>query len=122
MPGLLLDTNSVIYFFNGEENISNLIEKTEERVYLSFITKIELLCFETADEDVMKKIYEFIREVEILYIDDEIITNTIDCRKNMKLKLPDAIIAATAKTKALPLVTADKSFQKVKNIRIISPI
>lgn len=122
MPGLLLDTNSVIYFFNGEENISNLIERTEERVYLSFITKIELLCFETVDEDVMKKIYEFLREVEILYIDDEIITNTIDCRKNMKLKLPDAIIAATAKTKALPLVTADKSFQKVKNIRIISPI
>ena len=122
MSGFLLDTNSVIYFFNGEKNISDLIEGTEDRIYLSFITKIELLCFETTDEDVMKKIHEFLREVEILYIDDEIITNTIDCRKKMKLKLPDAIIAATAKTKDMPLITADKSFQKAKDIRIISPI
>jgi len=47
MPGYLLDTNSVIYFFNGEEPISKLIKEAENNISISFITKIELLCFET---------------------------------------------------------------------------
>ncbi len=46
-PGYLLDTNSVIYFFNGEEPISKLIKEAENNISISFITKIELLCFET---------------------------------------------------------------------------
>ncbi len=47
MSGYLLDTNSVIYFFNGEEPISTLIKEAENSISISFITKIELLCFET---------------------------------------------------------------------------
>lgn len=122
MAGFLLDTNSVIYFFNGEKKISAIIEGLKDRFYISFITKIELFCFESTDEAVKKTIHEFLREVEIIYIDDEIINNTIYCRKKMKLKLPDAIIAATAITKGIPLITADKVFQKLKDVEIISPI
>ena len=122
MSGYLLDTNSVIYFFNGEEPISKLIKEAENNISISFITKIELLCFET-ENDIAKKIAEFISEIEVVYISDEIIEKTIDYRKNLKLKIPDAIIAATAKVKELTLVTADKSLsQKLKELKIANPI
>ena len=123
MPKYLLDTNSVIYFFNGEEKISKLIEKAKDQAYISFITKIEMLCFEIADKDVKKKIYEFLEEIKVISIDDEIIAQTIEYRKSMKMKVPDAIICATAKVRGLTFVTADKSLtKKLKEIKFISPI
>lgn len=122
MSDYLLDTNAVIYFFNGEEKISKLINETKGKINISFITKIELLCFE-ADDAVVKEIAEFVKEIEVVLINDEIITKTIDYRKNLKLKIPDAIIAATANVRELILVTADRSLaQKVKELTIISPI
>lgn len=122
MPDYLLDTNAVIYFFNGEESISKLINETKGKINISFITKIELLCFE-AEDAVGKEIAEFVKEIEVLLINDEIITRTIHYHKNLKLKVPDAIIAATANVRDLILVTADRSLaQKVKELTIISPI
>lgn len=123
MSGYLLDTNSIIYFFNGEEKISKLIEEAEGHISISFITKIELLCFETEDKDIIREIVEFLKEIDVGYIDNEIITKTIDYRKNLKIKVPDAIIVATAWVRDLTLVTADKSLtKKLKDVKIISPI
>ncbi|MCF6148357.1 MAG: type II toxin-antitoxin system VapC family toxin [Candidatus Kuenenia sp.] len=75
MSDYLLDTNAVIYFFNGEEKISRLINETKGRVNISFITKIELLCFET-DDAVSKEIAEFVKEIDVVLINDEIIIKT----------------------------------------------
>ena len=122
MPGYLLDTNSVIYFFDGEETVSYLIENAKYQIVISCITKIELLCFEANDKAAVKGIRDFLKEVEIVYIDDDIIDSAVNYRKSHKLKVPDAIIAATAKAMRLSLVTADKAFQKIPDIEIISPI
>jgi predicted nucleic acid-binding protein len=40
MAGYLLDSNAIIYFFNGEKKIADLIEKTKDDLFVSFITKI----------------------------------------------------------------------------------
>jgi predicted nucleic acid-binding protein len=40
-------------------------------------------------------------------------------RQNNKIKLPDAIIAATAMQYGLPLVTADKGFSKITNLDLL---
>lgn len=123
MQRLLLDTNAVIYFFDGEESISELVLDQENEVIISFITKIELLCFETDDMDIMKNISEFLEEIKVIFIDDDIIFKAIEYRKKHKLKVPDAIIAATTKAHELTLVTADKSLsKKIEDIDITSPI
>jgi predicted nucleic acid-binding protein len=123
MAGYLLDTNSVIYFFNGESKISNLIEKAEEDIVISFITKIEMLSFEVDDTAIKRKIGEFLKEIKIILIDEDIIKATIEYRRKFKLKVPDAIICATAKSLGLTLVTADKILIKnLKGLNIISPI
>jgi hypothetical protein len=123
MAGYLLDSNAIIYFFNGEKKIADLIEKTKDDLFVSFITKIEILAFEGADRAIQQKIEEFFDEIKIVLIDDGIIEKTIQYRKNTRLKIPDAIICATAKALGLTLVTADKSLsKKIKGIHIISPL
>jgi predicted nucleic acid-binding protein len=42
----------------------------------------------------------------------------IKLRKKYGLKIPDAIIAATAQTFNLPVLTADKEFSKAKDLDI----
>lgn len=123
MSNYLLDTNSVIYFFDGEEKISKFIENRKNLISISFITKIELLCFKTEDKNIINEINEFINEVEVLSIDDEIINKTIEYRRELNLKIPDAIIAATAKVRKFILVTADKSLiKKLEGMEIVTPI
>jgi predicted nucleic acid-binding protein len=46
----------------------------------------------------------------------------IDIRQKVKLKLPDAIIAASAIVLGLPVVTADKQFEKIPGFSAISVV
>jgi hypothetical protein len=123
MAGYLLDTNSVIYFFNGEKKIADLIEKAKDDIVISFITKIELLSFDIEDQATEKKVRQFLNEIRVILLDDDIITATIEYRKKLKLKIPDAMISATAKVLGLTLITADKVLsKKLTGIKITSPI
>lgn len=40
-------------------------------------------------------------------------------RKHYKIKLPDAIIAATAIVNQIPLITADKVFEQIKELNLV---
>jgi predicted nucleic acid-binding protein len=44
---------------------------------------------------------------------------TIEIRKRSKIKLPDAIIAASASVCGLPLLTADKQFEKISELNTL---
>ena len=63
---------------------------------------------------------EILKVCRIHTINDEIIENSIQIRTNYKLKIPDSIIAATAKTLNYPLLTADVEFQKLEKITTIN--
>ena len=43
---------------------------------------------------------------------------TIRIRRTHKVKLPDSIIAATAVTRKLALITADTGFSKIENLQL----
>jgi len=120
----LLDTNAVIYYFKGMQKavaVFKLIEDANEEVNLSVITKIELLSFDNEDE--LKNIDRLLVNSRIFSLDDEIVDKTIEVRRKYKLKLPDAIIAATAMVNNLILVTHNKKdFKKIRGLKIIDPL
>ncbi len=59
----------------------------------------------------------------IINLDDTIVNQTIILRKQHRIKLPDAIIAATAIVYNLTLVTHNSSdFGKILNLKIIDPM
>ena len=96
----LWDTNIAIYYLqqqfppNAEEFIDDLLK--EKQPVFSAITEIELLCWKTAAEDDLKILNNFINDALIIEPEQLIKFKTADIRKAHRIKLPNAIIAATA--------------------------
>jgi len=78
-----------------------LIKAINKNFIISFITQIEYLGY----KDVSKSSEALISLADIIRIDEQIIQTCIDIRKKHKIKVPDAIIAATAITRNLTLIT-----------------
>ena len=121
----LMDTNAVIEFLGSTLPLSsciwlqNIIDKDQH--HLSIINQIELLCFEGSPAE-MQILNDFIEVTNVFPLSDGVVQKTIDLRKNHKIKLPDAIIAATALNYNLTLITRNTSdFQKVANLFCIDP-
>jgi predicted nucleic acid-binding protein len=114
---LLLDTNAVLYVLNGDETLANFL--FERELYLSIISEMELLGYRNITEKEKQIIEEFLKELIIINIDEKIKVNTIEVKKTSNMKLPDSIIAATAISLKLPLVTSDKQFKTVKGLNLI---
>lgn len=65
------------------------------------------------------KLLELINDCWSIGWNEEIKLETIRLRKNYKIKLPDAIIAATAIANDIPLVSADIGFSQIKELDLI---
>ena len=114
------DTNALIHFFKGNPNLKQF---TTAPIYLSIITVIEFLSFPDIKEADKNLLFDFINEVKVvsLSLDDIVLLNTItQIRSLYKLKLPDAIIAATALSHRATLITNDKHFSKIPSLNIIT--
>ena len=109
---VLLDTNIVLYFLNGEETLIPILE--QKSLFLSFITQIELLGSKNIQPVDFIPIKSFIEECTVIDITPGIKETAIQVRKNYSLKLPDSIIMATSLWLNMPLITADKDFKKVE--------
>jgi predicted nucleic acid-binding protein len=70
----------------------------------------------------MKILKSFIEDSLIIELEQPIKIKTADIRKQYNLKIPDAIIAATALINNLTLITRNtKDFEKVEGLIIIDP-
>jgi len=103
----LLDTNILIYYFNGlvkDEKIDSLLQNSFN---ISIITKIEFLSWSKLNEDVQldKKARAFLSYAKLFDLNDQVAHKTIEIRRKFKTKTPDAIIAATALVYGMSVVT-----------------
>ncbi len=113
----LIDTCAAIKYLNATLPDSSLVfmdNIVDSDCIISFITKIELLAKKQIGPEDIIVIRKFLQNSQITYIDDIIIDQAIIIRRSTKVKLPDAIIAATAMVKNLILVSDnDEDFKKV---------
>ncbi len=122
----LIDTNAIIEFLagnipiTGNEWMQLIIEKNLHCI--SVINQIELLSFNyNIPSSDLLILEEFISTCIILPLTDPVVEKTIDLRKTHKIKLPDAIIAATAIIYDLSIVTRNTSdFIKIKNLDLVN--
>ena len=112
---ILADTNVVVYLLGGNARIAELLDGKE--VYLSFITELELFGKRTLTAAEKRKIHAFLDECIVVDVNASIKATVIKLRENYKLKLPDAIVAATAIEYNLPLFTADKQLAVVDELK-----
>jgi predicted nucleic acid-binding protein len=116
----LLDTNVVLDFMGKRLPAKSqffLSEIIDNEINISAINKIELLGFSFVEQTLI----DFVSFAEVYPIDDETIDKSIDLRKKYKIKLPDAIIAATAIVNNFTVITHNiKDFQKITELQVIN--
>lgn len=119
----LLDTNIVVGFLNGDRIINPFFENhlNETKLKISQITHLELLGYPKITHDEETVIKKFLKLVEILPLNDIVAEKTILLRRTTRLKLPDAIIAATAIVNRLTLVTCDTHFSTTPELQNLNP-
>ena len=114
---VILDTNIVIYFLLGHQDVDDYFYNFNP--IFSFITELELLSGKDFYPDEMESIKSFLSKQTIYGYIPALREIVIDIRQQKKLKLPDAIIAATAIYLDVPLVSSDKSLMNITGLKLI---
>lgn len=121
----LIDTNVIIYLLDKklpETAEAFLVSIIDESCQVSVITQIELLSWLPPRYEDKLILEVFVNGCHIIDLSPAIIQETIRLRQLYKLKLPDAVIAATALLNDWTLVSRnDKDFGKITGLKYINP-
>jgi predicted nucleic acid-binding protein len=123
MNSYLLDSNILIEYLNGHDRIVAYLDSIsiKENCIISIISKIELISFSQLTTNEIRKILTFLENFQNISLTDEIALKAAEIRRKHKLKLPDAVIAATAVISDARLVSGDEVFNKLKFIELVNP-
>lgn len=113
---LVVDTNILIYLHEANPIVSPYINSSW---CCSVITEIELLGAQKLSPVEKIKLQELIADCIVFPFSDTIKNICFEIRQNKKIKIPDAIIAATAIYFDLPLLSADKDFNDIPDLKFI---
>jgi predicted nucleic acid-binding protein len=120
----LIDTNAIIDYLGRkipENGMSFMNDVMDSIPIVSVISKIEILGFKTTDKN-YSILSDFMNDAIVLNLSDDVVNWTISLRKSVNIKLPDAIIAATAIAHNLSLITRNlNDFKKITNLQLVDP-
>ncbi len=114
---ILIDTNIAIYLLGGDRSLAEVLNG--KKIYVSFITQLELLGYSGISEKQKHQIENMLDYCVVIDINNRIKSEVLKLKKNYSIKLPDCIIAATALYLDLPLITSDKGFNKIDELNLM---
>jgi predicted nucleic acid-binding protein len=121
----LYDTNIFIYYLAGDETVSKFFTNdfiNNNYVVTTPIVRIELLCFSGLSEQEAEAIEDLLSQFDSVPISRKVENRTIALKRKHKIKLPDAIIAATALCQEAILVTRNiRDFQGIVELKLENP-
>jgi predicted nucleic acid-binding protein len=123
-PGYLLDSNVIIGYLakripdSGMKVISAIVDQTP---HISVISQIEVLRYNDTPEN-EAILNDFITSSVIHSLSPAVVQHTIELCKHSKIKLSDAIIAATALIEKYILVTRNTDdFNNIASLELLNP-
>lgn len=124
-PRFLANSNAVIDYTGGLLPTPAALRfdaVVNEEFNISIVTRIEALGFNGPSEQ-MQALEEFLNLATLFYVDDAVAARAIALRKTYKkLKLGDAIIAATALVFGFTLLTRNTDdFKNIAELVIVNP-
>jgi predicted nucleic acid-binding protein len=99
----LFDTNILIDYLNGVDLARDEFERYAERL-ISVVTWMEVLAGprDAAEEDVLET---FVRDFRVVELTRPVARGAIDLRRRRRIRLPEAIVWASARAESALLVT-----------------
>lgn len=112
----LLDTNAIIYIQKG------LVKESlpDNDISLSIISKIELLSFPDLSSNDKSFLNDFLSNFDVVPLSSDVERVTIEMRTKHKLKIPDAIICASAIVSDSLLITNDRKLIQIPDLKVKS--
>lgn len=104
MVKALFDTNILIDWLQGRDDARQEIDRFDDRA-ISIITWMEVMI--GAPEAAQQATRAFLAEFDIIAVDNPVAERAVDLRRRHRMKLPDALIWASAQVAGRLLVTRD---------------
>lgn len=120
----LVDTNILIYHTKGSQITIDFLTDiiTHHSFNISILTKIEFLGWHKHTPEGLKKCKQLINPANIYPVDEETANKAIELRRKMKIKLADAVIAATVLLNNLKLTTRNvNDFKVIEGLEVFNP-
>ena len=120
---MIFDTNVIIFISKNIIKVENLIAP-DIKPSISIITYIEALGYKFQTLEDLFYMQQICSSCQLINISDLIALETINLRKKHRIKLPDAIIYATAVVENVPLLTNNtKDFIALDGgVKLIDPL
>lgn len=118
----LLDTNAVVALLAGNIEVIQLIQDADW-LGISIITQLEFLAFSGLSQTDIDLFDRFIKRIEVIGLEPfnaVLLNQIIDVRLRYRLKLPDAIVVATAIAVGADVVSADAELQRISGVVVHS--
>ena len=122
----LLDSNVLIDALAGLSHGTRVLSEARKRpqvsIIYSAITRIEVLGFPNLSESEETAIRRLLNEFEEIAVTNSVVERTVQIRKLVRIKIPDALIAASADNAQAILVTRNTNdFQRVPGLTVVHP-
>lgn len=118
----LLDTNAVVALLRGEGDLPGVVEGAGW-VGISIITVLEFLSFPAltaADRACFEDFAGRVVVIDLTASNIALLQGAFEIRREARLKLPDAVVAASAQVNRAILVSADQEFSKVAGLDLVA--
>ncbi len=121
----LVDTNVLIDYMKPDADAALLadVERVlSEGAAVSIVTTMELLGWSGHTSETRQAAEALLAGLGEIPLSRQVVQQVIALRSSLSIKLPDAIIAASALTESLPLMTSNRDdFAKVAGLEIHEP-
>lgn len=119
---LLLDSNIIIYVAKKQLDPAGFIQP-EDELFISDISYMETLGYPFSDENEKQETTNLLNILFRFSIEESIVQKVVEIKQQRRIKLPDAIIAATAIIHNCAIVTRNVSdFQNFAGLVVINPM
>ncbi|MBI5437859.1 MAG: type II toxin-antitoxin system VapC family toxin [Nitrosomonadales bacterium] len=121
----LIDTNVLIHALSGNAQasvLSRIDNAIANQARYSVVTRMELLGWNGHTADSRRETEVLLAQLMEIPLTPTIVALVIDIRSTITIKLPDAIIAASALVENLPLMTCNTGdFKRIAGLVVIDP-